>query len=169
MEKSNQATAKRIRAVRTWLDKASQSYEEESDTKGHIHLMMAEAEMQHIRRGQPSIVRRILWAMLVAGVAVTSIVGYAYYHYESQVVPVEVQTAPKEAVPTALEEPKPQPTEPTPIPEKVNDTTVTQSTQTPRESVSPPVREPSVTQEAPAISSEEIENAIRAGGKKLRQ
>lgn len=47
MKHSQRDTVHRVRAVRSWLEKAEASFDEESDIKGELNLMLAEAEMKN--------------------------------------------------------------------------------------------------------------------------
>lgn len=53
MKHSQRDTVHRVRAVRSWLEKAEASFDEESDIKGELNLMLAEAEMKHLRKHHP--------------------------------------------------------------------------------------------------------------------
>ena len=53
MKYSQRDTVHRVRAVRSWLEKAEASFDEESDIKGELNLMLAEAEMKHLRKHHP--------------------------------------------------------------------------------------------------------------------
>lgn len=50
MKHSQRDTVHRVRAVRSWLEKAEASFDEESDIKGELNLMLAEAEMKNLRK-----------------------------------------------------------------------------------------------------------------------
>lgn len=53
MKHSQRDTVHRVRAVRSWLEKAEASFDEESDIKGELNLMLAEAEMKNLRKHHP--------------------------------------------------------------------------------------------------------------------
>ena len=53
MKYSQRDTVHRVRAVRSWLEKAEASFDEESDIKGELNLMLAEAEMKNLRKHHP--------------------------------------------------------------------------------------------------------------------
>ena len=53
MKHSQRDTVHRVRAVRYWLEKAEASFDEESDIKGELNLMLAEAEMKNLRKHHP--------------------------------------------------------------------------------------------------------------------
>ena len=53
MKHSQRDTVHRVRAVRSWLEKAEASFDKESDIKGELNLMLAEAEMKNLRKHHP--------------------------------------------------------------------------------------------------------------------
>ncbi|BFK75143.1 hypothetical protein [Megasphaera elsdenii] len=53
MKHSQRDTVYRVRAVRSWLEKAEASFDKESDIKGELNLMLAEAEMKNLRKHHP--------------------------------------------------------------------------------------------------------------------
>ena len=53
MKHSQRDTVHRVRAVRSWLEKAEASFDKESDIKGERNLMLAEAEMKNLRKHHP--------------------------------------------------------------------------------------------------------------------
>lgn len=53
MKRSQNDTLHRVRAVQSWLEKAEASFDKESDIKGELNLMLAEAEMKNLRRHHP--------------------------------------------------------------------------------------------------------------------
>lgn len=53
MKHSQRDTIHRVRAVRSWLEKAEASFDKESDIKGELNLMLAEAEMKNLRKHHP--------------------------------------------------------------------------------------------------------------------
>jgi len=50
MDTSHKDVAKRVRSAKNWLEQAEKSFDEQSDIKGEMKLMLAEAEMQNLRR-----------------------------------------------------------------------------------------------------------------------
>jgi hypothetical protein len=50
MDTSHKDVAKRVRSAKNWLERAEKSFDEKSDIKGEMNLMLAEAEMQNLRR-----------------------------------------------------------------------------------------------------------------------
>ena len=55
MKRSQNDTLHRVRAVQSWLEKAEASFDKESEIKGELNLMLAEAEMKNLRRHRPAI------------------------------------------------------------------------------------------------------------------
>ena len=43
----------RVKAIRKWLDKAEQSYSRDKEISGEINLIMAQAEMQRLKKNYP--------------------------------------------------------------------------------------------------------------------
>ena len=41
---------KRVKSVKRWLDKAENSYSNNKDISGELNLMMAQAEMQRLKK-----------------------------------------------------------------------------------------------------------------------
>jgi cytoskeletal protein RodZ len=53
LKHSQRDTVHRVRAVRSWLEKAEASFDKEADIKGELNLMLAEAEMKNLRKHHP--------------------------------------------------------------------------------------------------------------------
>ena len=71
MDIADKDIAKRVRSAKTWLEKAEQSFDNQSDIKGELNLMLAEAEMKNLRKnhavGQKLLkVSAVLTAVVVA-------------------------------------------------------------------------------------------------------
>lgn len=61
MKDSKEITAKKIQSIRSWLEKAEHSYEDDKLGKGDLALLLARAEMQHMEETQG--VRRHMWSL----------------------------------------------------------------------------------------------------------
>lgn len=48
MNQTSKSMEKKIRSVKTWLDRAEQAYADDSTAKGQLQLMLAKAEMKHL-------------------------------------------------------------------------------------------------------------------------
>ena len=83
MNKTGDNMEKRIRSVKTWLDKAEQAYADDSATKGQLQLMLAQAEMQHLNEKQaPTLWQRIGFWPIAIGLAL--LLGGCYYAWQNQ-------------------------------------------------------------------------------------
>ncbi|SUP42503.1 hypothetical protein [Veillonella criceti] len=81
MNKTSDNMEKRIRSVKTWLDKAEQAYADDSTTKGQLQLMLAKAEMQHLDEKQTvTWWQRIGYWPLVMGVLI--VLGGTYFAWQ---------------------------------------------------------------------------------------
>lgn len=50
MDKPDTNMAAHVRSIKQWLEKAEQSYDSQSEIKGELNLMLAEAEMKNLRK-----------------------------------------------------------------------------------------------------------------------
>lgn len=66
---------KKIRSVKTWLDKAEQAYADDSTAKGQLQLMLAKAEMQHLGEQQDSTKRYKLFFIGAVLLALLVVLG----------------------------------------------------------------------------------------------
>ncbi len=83
MKRSQNDTLHRVRAVQSWLEKAEASFDKESDIKGELNLMLAEAEMKNLRRHRPAHKRFLrLGAIVTALCLVTG--GWYLFHQPRQ-------------------------------------------------------------------------------------
>lgn len=70
---------KRIRAIKSSLDKAEKSFENDSRMRGELDLMLAEAEMNNLRKKQGWSWNRQLLAGCVALFVIAASLGGYYY------------------------------------------------------------------------------------------
>lgn len=70
---------KRIRAIKSSLDKAEKSFENDSKMRGELDLMLAEAEMNNLRKKQGWSWNRQLLAGCVALFVIAASLGGYYY------------------------------------------------------------------------------------------
>lgn len=75
--KPDKPMEKRIHSVKSWLDKAERSYADDASARGNLQLLLAQAEMQHLseRRGQRLWQNRSITWPLMAGVCLLVIGG----------------------------------------------------------------------------------------------
>ncbi|WP_295238611.1 hypothetical protein [Veillonella sp.] len=91
MNKTSDNMEKRIRSVKTWLDKAEQAYADDSTTKGQLQLMLAKAEMQHLdEKHTPTLWQRLGYWPLVIGIFL--LLGMTYYMWQGSLTPVPSTT-----------------------------------------------------------------------------
>ena len=85
MKRSQNDTLHRVRAVQSWLEKAEASFDKESDIKGELNLMLAEAEMKNLRRHHPVHKRFLrLGAIVTALCLVTG--GWYLFHQRGNMI-----------------------------------------------------------------------------------
>lgn len=87
MAKSDKYMADHVRSAKIWLERAERSFDSQSDIKGELNLMLAEAEMKNLRK------KKTNWrykSFVTAGVAVVvaAILGSAFFLYTRQTQPV---------------------------------------------------------------------------------
>lgn len=102
MNKTGDNMEKRIRSVKTWLDKAEQAYADDSATKGQLQLMLAQAEMQHLNEKQtPTLWQRLGFWPIALGLAVLLGGGYYVWQHQTETKPsmpsIEQQVMPDTA------------------------------------------------------------------------
>lgn len=86
MNKTSDNMEKRIRSVKTWLDKAEQAYADDSTTKGQLQLMLAKAELQHLdEKHTPTLWQRIGYWPVVIGIII--VLSGTYYVWQQSAVP----------------------------------------------------------------------------------
>ena len=83
MKRSQNDTLHRVRAVQSWLEKAEASFDKESDIKGELNLMLAEAEMKNLRRHRPVHKRLLRLGAIVTALCLVS-GGWYLFHLPRQ-------------------------------------------------------------------------------------
>ena len=200
MNKTGDNMEKRIRSVKTWLDKAEQAYADDSATKGQLQLMLAQAEMQHLNEKRaPALWQRLGYWSIAVGLAL--LVGGGYYAWQHQgdvknTAPVmEEQSQPMSETPHSnMPAVSQTPTNSVDAPNRTGGTvnasaeTATADTNQNVEAVTTQadnaVATPQATEEAvqtatpesqtsesvaaPVISTTQIQEAVREGGRSLR-
>lgn len=87
MAKSDKYMADHVRSAKVWLEKAEQSFNSQSDIKGELNLMLAEAEMKNLRKKRAAAIG--VKEIVIAGMAaIAAIVGIGWFWYERQDEPV---------------------------------------------------------------------------------
>lgn len=83
MKRSQNDTLHRVRAVQSWLEKAEASFDKESEIKGELNLMLAEAEMKNLRRHRPAHKRLLRWGAIVTALCLVT-GGWYLFHQPRQ-------------------------------------------------------------------------------------
>lgn len=87
MAKSDKYMAEHVRSAKVWLEKAEQSFNSQSDIKGQLNLMLAEAEMKNLRKKRAAKVG--LKEIAMVGIAViAAMAGIGWLWYERHDEPV---------------------------------------------------------------------------------
>lgn len=71
MNQTSKSMEKKIRSVKTWLDRAEQAYADDSTAKGQLQLMLAKAEMKHLDEQQDKRKSYLRYAMYVLTLSLT--------------------------------------------------------------------------------------------------
>lgn len=71
MNQTSKSMEKKIRSVKTWLDRAEQAYADDSTAKGQLQLMLAKAEMKHLDEQQDKRKTYLRYAMYVLTLSLT--------------------------------------------------------------------------------------------------
>lgn len=77
MNQTSKSMEKKIRSVKTWLDRAEQAYADDSTAKGQLQLMLAKAEMQHLDEQQGATKRHKLY--LIGGILLALLIAIGVY------------------------------------------------------------------------------------------
>lgn len=81
MNQTSKSMEKKIRSVKTWLDRAEQAYADDSTAKGQLQLMLAKAEMQHLDEQQNASKRYKLY--LIGCLVFVVLISFALYMTKS--------------------------------------------------------------------------------------
>ena len=71
MKRSQNDTSPRS-GCSAWLEKAEASFDKESEIKGELNLMLAEAEMKNLRRHRPAHKRLLRWGAIVTALCLVT-------------------------------------------------------------------------------------------------
>lgn len=145
MKETQEERLHRVRAVRSWLERAESSFAREADIKGELNLMLAEAEMKNLRRHQDR--RKTVYCLLAFVMAIFLVTSL--YVFTRQQAPQPLRQRPqaeKEAAVPAAEKPLP-PADRTPpatlAPAAAPESTASQMPEAaPQETAAPPERTP---------------------------
>lgn len=183
MQNGRHMMKEKIHAAKVWLDKAEQSYENESDAKGYLQLMVARAEMQHLSERTPFwMTKRGIFAIAIGLGAFLSLSLWGYGRYTESITPppftpVEIEQG---TSPTVVGHSLSAPVETTPPKEAVVKATVAPvqegsvepvytSVEVSSPVVAAPVSHPEPVVVEPIMSSREIQRAVQEGSRSLRE
>ncbi len=107
MRKSDEEKVKRVRSAKAWLEKAEESFGKQSDVRGELNLMLAEAEMKQMRKKERH--SRVIRKVAAAGTA--AVIALACWQLTGWEKTTTVRPLPAPA-PAALQEQKAKPPEP---------------------------------------------------------
>ncbi len=86
MDQKNRPISKKIKAIKRWLEKAEQSYDDNAEAKGDLQLLLAQAEMKHLQEQGGNRSK----SLFRVGIAVSCfIVIIGGWYYKSQTPPLK--------------------------------------------------------------------------------
>lgn len=83
MLKAKEGIGTKIKVVKQWLNSAEDSFANDNAVRGHLDLMLAEAEMKHLRTGTESILQK-KYKELACLLTVCLVATFAYWHFTKQ-------------------------------------------------------------------------------------
>ena len=83
MLKAKEGMGTKIKIVKQWLNSAEDSFANDNAVRGHLDLMLAEAEMKHLRTGTESILQR-KYKEFACLLTICLVVTFAYWHFTKQ-------------------------------------------------------------------------------------
>lgn len=114
MKNGNNKLCNKIRSVKSWLSKAEDSFGNENELQGELNLLLAEAEMQHLRETEARD-RRRRRHVISMGVALVIVAGFFCLW---KIYPIKANTAGaknEKAKTTVVESALPDVKEPLPV------------------------------------------------------
>ena len=109
MRKSDEEKVKRVRSAKAWLEKAEESFGKQSDVRGELNLMLAEAEMKQMRKKE----RHSRGLRKIAAAGTAAVIARACWQLTGWEKTTTVRPLPAPA-PAALQEEKAKPPESVP-------------------------------------------------------
>lgn len=186
MKHSQNDTVHRVRAVRSWLEKAEASFDEEADIKGELNLMLAEAEMKNLRRHHPRSKGLMRAAACVAAFCLAAGGWYLFHRPAADTLPPpaavestqdfpekEAETVPAEARPAAElppEEAAPSPEDAPPAAAQPVRTETAEAASAVTESAAPAAAQPraAVPEKRAVLSDRQVQAAVQDARHTLR-
>lgn len=83
MLKAKEGIGTKIKVVKQWLNSAEDSFANDNAVRGHLDLMLAEAEMKHLRTGTESILQK-KYKELACLLTVCLVATFAYWYFTKQ-------------------------------------------------------------------------------------
>ena len=83
MLKAKEGMGTKIKIVKQWLNSAEDSFANDNAVRGHLDLMLAEAEMKHLRTGTESILQK-KYKELACLLTVCLVATFAYWYFTKQ-------------------------------------------------------------------------------------
>ncbi len=173
-----------LRSAKEWLTKAEEAFDKEHDVRAELDLMLAQAELQHVKEANRSRQWRYKYLVFRHGAALTLAVfmavaiggGVWWMNKPEMTIPVPLAqqvNLPVEVVAKAEVKVAPVQVETKPnIPVTVPVTKVAQSTLVPGQSKAEEVQKPKQasyrSEPAVVVSEDEMQKMVRAAGKSLR-
>lgn len=173
-----------LRSAKRWLTKAEEAFDKERDIRGELDLMLAQAELQHVKEVNRSQHWRYRYLAVRHGVALTCAVViatglcgiYWWTHNPQMVVPtplasqvslsleakIPLKSNAMQVVPVSKEQEKETPTH------KEDALLVQHSAVQNVVSQQRKVEQPQQVEPSVALSSDEMQKLVRAAGKSLR-
>ncbi len=198
MQRADKPILKRIKAVKSWLEKAEKSYTDNAETKGELQLLLAQAEMQRLEEKHRTLsLRRYPKTLMVAALTCVMIMIGTWISQSERSHSVTeaansikneqgvIEASKSDSKPTLTRSTGETKTEESAVDAKtstnsegakaVTAESLVVNTQVKEESVAPAKmiteekpQETKSTHETNVVSSKEIQQAIRDGGRTLR-
>lgn len=83
MLKAKEGMGTKIKIVKQWLNSAEDSFANDNAVRGHLDLMLAEAEMKHLRTGTESILQR-KYKEFACLLTICLVATFAYWYFTKQ-------------------------------------------------------------------------------------
>lgn len=173
-----------LRSAKEWVTKAEEAFDKEHDVRAELDLMLAQAELQHVKEANRSRQWRYKYAAVRHGVALTLAafmavaIGGVYWWTSKPVLRTPVPLAGQVTVPAETVIKSTAKTEAVVLPEKSageQGISAQQAVKPVVNSLPRQTAESGKTQQAPAyepqppiVSADEMQKMVRAAGKSLR-
>lgn len=181
MARLKQHMCQHLRSAKEWLTKAEEAFDKQHDIRAELDLMLAQAELQHVKEASRSRQWRYKYVVFRHGMALTlallvAVGGGGLYWWTTRPVstvpvplavqvhlPVEVAPQVEEVVPVAAV-PTVHRAEEIPV----QQVTIKEEVSTPSKVIPTSKPEPATYQAPVVVSENEMQKLVRAAGKSLR-